>query len=211
MLPTWDGIGRLILATMETTRELHGGKRQTTRHFCAKIRLDEALVQVQATPPGNGDTRRIDREAIYQAYFHGPSFQVLEKVTTNEEGKLAGWMQSGTELPPLAKQGDLSAAPMFTELAFQAAGIMEAANNNKLGLPAGVRKMKIHRAPEGQRGQVAARVVPQNGSKNAQYGIQVVDERGFVLVELDGYHTSPLPNALPEDVRIGLVPEEEDK
>jgi len=161
--------------------------------------------------PGNGDVRRISREAIYRAYFHGPSFQVLDKVTANDEGKISGWMRSGTEMPPLAKPGDFSAAPMFTELAFQAAGIMEAANSNKLGLPAGVRKMKIHRAPEGDHGKITAQVVSQNGSQDPRYGIKVVDERGFVLVELDGYRTSPLPNELPEEVRTGLEGEEEDQ
>jgi NAD(P)-dependent dehydrogenase (short-subunit alcohol dehydrogenase family)/predicted hotdog family 3-hydroxylacyl-ACP dehydratase len=211
MLPTWDGKGRLFLATMETTRNLHGGKQQTTRHFRAKVRLDVDMPEVRMDPPGNGDTRRISREAIYRAYFHGPSFQVLDKVTANGNGKMSGWMRSGTELPPLAKPGNLSAAPMFTELAFQAAGIMEASSSNKLGLPAGVRKMKINRVPEGDRGKVTAHVVPQNGGNHGQYGIQVVDERGFVLVELDGYRTSPMPNALPNDVRSGLEPEEEDQ
>jgi len=211
MLPTWDGKGRLILATMETTRELHGGKQVTTRHFCAKVRLDEDLPEVKLPPPGNGDSRRIGREAIYRAYFHGPSFQVLDQVTANDEGKISGWMRSGTELPPLAKPGDLSAAPMFTELAFQAAGIVEASSSNKLGLPAGVRKMKIHRVPEGERGKITARVAPQNGNQDQRYNIQVIDERGFVLVELDGYRTSPLPNALPEDVRSGLTLEEDDQ
>jgi len=211
MLPTWDGKGRLILATMETTRELHGGKQVTTRHFCAKVRLDEDLPEVKLPPPGNGDSRRISREAIYRAYFHGPSFQVLDQVTANDQGNISGWMRSGTELPPMAKPGDLSAAPMFTELAFQAAGIVEASSSNKLGLPAGVRKMKIHRVPEGERGKITARVVPQNGNQDQKYNIQVIDERGFVLVELDGYRTSPLPNALPEDVRSGLTLEEDDQ
>ncbi len=211
MLPTWDGKGRLILATMETTRELHGGKRQTTRHFCAKVRLDQDLPEVRLEPPGNGDSRRISREAIYRAYFHGPSFQVLDQVTATSEGSVSGWMRSGTESPPLARPGDLSAAPMLAELAFQAAGIVEASSSQKLGLPAGVRKMKIHRVPEGERGKITARVVPQNGNQDQRYNVQVMDERGFMLVELDGYRTSPLPNTLPEDVRSGLRLEEDDQ
>jgi hypothetical protein len=94
LLPTWGKQGRVILATMETTRELVGGRKQTTRHFRARVRLDQDLPLVKAEPPGNGESKGIRREAIYQAFFHGPSFQVLEKVTASDDGKIAGWMQS---------------------------------------------------------------------------------------------------------------------
>jgi len=206
LLPTWGKQGRVILATMETTRELVGGRKQTTRHFRARVRLDQDVPMVKGEPPGNGATKNIRREAIYQAYFHGPSFQVLKKVTSDDQGKIAGWMQSGTEKPPMGRSGKLMSQPMFTELAFQAAGIVEANQSQKLGLPAGVRRMKIHKAPDGNSGQVTAWVVPERNNGDTQYGVRVVDERGFVLLELDGYRTSPFPNTLPADVQTGLAP-----
>jgi hypothetical protein len=98
---------------------------------------------------------------------------------------------------------------MFTELAFQAAGIVEARESQRLGLPAGVRRMKIHRPPEGNPGKVAAWVIPQRDNGETHYGVKVMDERGFVLMELDGYRTAPLPNTLPKEVRSGLLPGEE--
>jgi hypothetical protein len=53
---------------------------------------------------------------------------------------------------------------------------------------------------------VAAWVVPQRSNGEIQYGVKVVDQEGFVLLELDGYRTSPLPTVLPQDIRNQLMP-----
>ena len=211
LIPTWDKNGRVILATMETERELAGGLRQRIRHFKARLHLDQDLPLVRSDPPPNGRGPAIDKEAIYRAYFHGPSFQVLERVTTESDGRMAGWMSPGTELPPLRRPGKLAAQPMFTELAFQAAGMVEMQKNNKQGLPSGVRRLRLHRTPDcaDTKHQVAAWVIPHGSNGETQYGIKVIDDRGYVLLELDGYRTSTLPNSLPDSVRAGLEPREQ--
>ncbi|MBW1871272.1 MAG: SDR family NAD(P)-dependent oxidoreductase, partial [Deltaproteobacteria bacterium] len=206
LIKSVDSQGVLFLASMETTRSLVGGREQTVRHYQAKVRLLQDSRPATIEPPLAESGQDIDRSDIYRAYFHGPSFQVLNKVTAGSDGKTAGWMQAGTETPALGRKGRMIAAPMFTELAFQAAGIVEVRENSKIGLPAGVRKLMIHQLPKQSTGQVAAWVIPNRTNGGHMYDVKVVDERGNILVELDGYKTSPLPNLLPEDVRKGLLP-----
>ncbi len=208
LIPTWDTNGRVILATMETERELAGGLRQKTRHFKARLRLDQDLPLVRSETVASSHAPAVDKEAIYRAYFHGPSFQVLQRVTTESDGQTAGWMSPGTELPPLRRPGKLMAKPMFTELAFQAAGMVEMQKKNRMGLPSGVRRLRLHRTPDGAdtKHQVAAWVIPQGSNGETQYGIKVIDDRGYVLLELDGYRTSALPNALPDSLLAELAP-----
>jgi hypothetical protein len=185
---------------METTRELAGSRTQTVRHFRARIRMDRQVHPVHSGPIGGSagpsGGSHIDREAIYQAYFHGPSFQVLNKVTAASDGSVAGWMQPGLENPPLGRPGGLLTAPMLTELAFQAAGVLEMRAHRRMGLPAGVENLRIHPCPPGDRGRIAAWVIPEKGGKDPRYQVKVLDERGFLLLELDGYRTSPLPAPL---------------
>jgi len=50
--------------------------------------------------------------------------------------------------------------------------------------------------------------IPRSNGET-QYGIKVIDDRGYVLLELDGYRTSTLPNSLPDSVRAGLEPREQ--
>ena len=206
LMPLWSRQGNLMLASMETTRELAGGRLQATRHFQAKVRLDRHQQEIRREPLHEQDSPAIHRGAIYQAYFHGPSFQVLDRVIPASDGSAAGWMRAGTEVPPLGKPGALLARPMFTELAFQAAGILEARTSRALGLPAGVNRMKFHQVPKDSSGQVAAWVASSKDNGRSQYHIQVVDDRGYLLVELDGYRTSPLPTSLSEEVRNSLNP-----
>jgi hypothetical protein len=130
---------------------------------------------------------------------------VLEKVCIGDGGQVTGWMAPGTERPALSRPGELSSLPMFTELAFQAAGVVEMQNTARMGLPSRVGRLRLHHLPEAPR-RVAARVVPQNGG--GLYKVQVLTEEGQVLLEMDEYRTSALPQELPPDLRRALQPTE---
>ncbi|NMB75009.1 MAG: SDR family oxidoreductase, partial [Myxococcales bacterium] len=205
LLPLAGPQGREWLAVMETRRELAGGRAQHTLHFHARLHLDREKFAPRDRGPGNGAHRAVERQNIYRAFFHGPSFQVLDKVCVGDNGQITGWMAPGTERPMLSRQGELSSLPMFTELAFQAAGVLEMQNTARMGLPSRVRRLRLHRLPEAS-GRVAARVVPENGG--GLYRIQVLTERGEVLLEMDGYRTAALPQELPEELRRALQPTE---
>ena len=205
LLPLSGPQGREWLAVMETWRELAGGRPQHTLHFHARLKLDRQKPVARDRSPGNGSHRAVERQNIYRAFFHGPSFQVLEKVCIGDGGQVTGWMAPGTERPALSRPGELSSLPMFTELAFQAAGVVEMQNTARMGLPSRVGRLRLHHLPEAPR-RVAARVVPQNGG--GLYQVQVLTEEGEVLLEMDGYRTSALPQELPPDLRRALQPTE---
>jgi len=48
-------------------------------------------------------------------------------------------------------------------------------------------------------------VTARPGGAPGSYQVEVVDERGVVLLRLDGYRTSAMPHELPSDVLQGLV------
>ncbi|RLB55854.1 MAG: hypothetical protein DRI34_09985, partial [Deltaproteobacteria bacterium] len=206
MVPGFDESGRVIVATMETERQLHGGVSQRTRHYRARIRLDGDRPRAQR-PHQQQPGQDIGREDIYRLYFHGPSFQVLDGAgMAADDGELYGWMKPGTEQPLMSRHGATCSNPMYTELAFQAAGLLEARNHQRLGLPAGVRRLVIHRDGQagGNGGRVAARVLPLGENGSTSYRVAVVDDQGRVLVELDGYRTARLPGELPEEIQRAL-------
>ena len=206
LAPAWDPDGPAFDVRMETTRELAGGRRQKTCHYRARIKPGQSVDPVKAHLPSMDRTQAfIDKDTIYRAYFHGPSFQVMEQADATADGAMTGTLAAGRAQPCLGKPARMTSQPMLTELAFQTAGLMEARDRDRLGLPAGVDRLAIHDQQPGDPGRIAAWVV-DSGNGEGRYNAKVVDSRGFVLVELDGYRTSALPGALPDEVRDGLDP-----
>ena len=210
LLPTLEGDRSVLLASMETSRELAHGRTQVVRHFRARLQLSPHPQPTHSSPPsgngnGNGKPQQIDQSSIYRAFFHGPSFKVLERITAEKDGALLGWLNPGTEALKTNRPGEFATRPMLTELAFQAAGILEAKTSHRLALPSSVKRLTFHQNPEGPRGKIAARVTARPGGAPGSYQIEVVDERGVVLLRLDGYRTSAMPHELPSDVLQGLV------
>jgi NAD(P)-dependent dehydrogenase (short-subunit alcohol dehydrogenase family) len=209
LVPTWIKHETVFQVRMETTRELKGGRSQTICHYRAHIQVhgrQESPARMLSPARENKDMT-IKKQAIYDFFFHGPSFQVLEQANTADDGSLAGHLDSDCKNPAMSKPSKMTSSPMLTELAFQTAGLLEARNHDRLGLPAGVEKLSIHNPQPGDPGKIVAWVVDKSHNDEGRYSAKVVDERGYILVELDGYRTSSLPGGLPEQVQSGLNPE----
>jgi hypothetical protein len=129
----------------------------------------------------------IDREAIYQVYFHGPAYQVLEKVRV-DGNKAVGLMSR--DLPPNASPAKAEAllAPRLVELCFQTAGIWQISTQGVLALPAALRSLSVFRRDETPAGKRLYAEVTSNDGGEA-FDAQVVDDTGKVYVRLTGYRT----------------------
>jgi acyl transferase domain-containing protein/NAD(P)-dependent dehydrogenase (short-subunit alcohol dehydrogenase family)/acyl carrier protein len=162
-------------------------------HFTGEVLLAEGITEAPQVefPAQSAEWLVIPAEKIYQIYFHGPAYRVLESVRIAEDravGKLAAGLPPDT-YPASAKT---LIAPRLVELCFQAAGVWEIQTQGTMALPMRVDSLKIYRLPEELDSELYALVQAQNGGE--WFDAQVVDEKGLVYLELSGYRTVKLPD-----------------
>ncbi len=166
---------------------------QETVHFRATVRLTNApAAEAHAERPQMAeDARVVERSDIYQVYFHGPAYQVLEKVL------IAGNMAFGmlaSDLPPDSAPAEAEhlVDPRLLELCFQTAGVWEIANTEAMALPSSLETLEVYQHPEVGNGKaIYAIVTAQDGG--ASFDARVIDDEGNVYLDLTGYRTSKLP------------------
>ncbi|MBP6802786.1 MAG: SDR family NAD(P)-dependent oxidoreductase [Chloroflexi bacterium] len=186
--------GSLIAHTeLWSRRDLGKAGQQEKRHFTANVRLTPTPLgkpDLSLTPPPANEMD-ITAEAIYNIYFHGPAYQVLERV------KVAGSQAIGlmtADLPPNTQPAEAAAlmAPRLIELVFQTAGVWQIRTHGEMALPAAIHSVTTFRQPEAAHGRRLYAVVKalDNG---AAYDAQVVDEKGNLYVIVSAYQTVALP------------------
>jgi hypothetical protein len=162
-------------------------------HFTADVRLTREPLAA----PRCGEGREVrgqdglSREAIYRLYFHGPAYQVLERVWV--KGNTAVGLMA-RNLPPNTSPADAASlmAPRLIELCFQTAGAWEIKTKGVMALPLGMGSVTAYRQPEDAGGlRLYARVEAVNDGES--FNAQVTDEAGNVYVQINGYRTVPLP------------------
>ena len=161
-------------------------------HFVGEVHLTTAPVEgrtIDFTPP-SAEALDIDRERIYRVYFHGPAYQVMERVGVMGDQAVA-LMTDG--LPPNSvPETPMLVAPRLIELCFQTAGMWEMVTHRAMALPAAIGSVTIYRQPESAEGRrLYALVTAINDGSS--YDAHVVDTDGNVYVELRGYRTVRLP------------------
>jgi len=161
-------------------------------HFVGEVHLTTAPVEgrmIDFTPP-SAEALDIDRERIYRVYFHGPAYQVMERVGVMGDQAVA-LMTDG--LPPNSvPETPMLIALRLIELCFQTAGMWEMVTHRAMALPAAIGSVAIYRQPERAEGRrLYALVTAINNG--ASYDAHVVDTDGNVYVELRGYRTVRLP------------------
>ena len=111
-------------------RNLIGDKHKETLHFTAEILLSE-IESPNDLPFFLGADAPFKKENIYQHYFHGPQFQVLNDIRqiTKEALQATGYLP---EFPV-----PLYSGPLLIEAAFQAAGFHYMSIFEQSVLPAG--------------------------------------------------------------------------
>jgi len=166
-------------------------------HFSAVVRLVRTLPDLKPRPePVLGtdpEGREIDKAAIYQVYFHGPAYQVLDSAVLDSE-RVIGVMAAS--LPPnAAPEMPTLLAPRLIELCFQAAGVYEMATKGVMALALAIGSVTTYRQPEQAAGaRLYALITPVDGG--AAFDAQVVDDAGNVYVDLHGYRTVQLPGSV---------------
>jgi hypothetical protein len=135
----------------------------------------------------------IEAADIYRLYFHGPAYQVVERAWW-DGSRIVGLMATGlqnnhhpAELPTLM-------APRLIELCFQTAGLWEMGVQGRLGLPHEIRHVSLLRNPDSAEGRLYAVVTPH--PDRGCFDAQVVDTKGNCYLDLSGYRTVTIPDAV---------------
>jgi hypothetical protein len=165
---------------------------QVTTHFTGKVRLAAQIPSIpqQKSPPPDGS--ELGSEPIYDIYFHGPAYQVIDRVGKGD-GVVVGAMAGELRPNHLPEDRSLATTPRLTELAFQTAGVWEIGVNGTMALPLHIDRVVYAGKQQSIQGQLRAIVRPRN---DGAFDAFVVDESGVGLVEMSGYRTVQLPTPL---------------
>ncbi len=163
-------------------------------HFTAQVDLMPGAltapepIQLPATSEDEG---LIGADAIYERYFHGPAYKVLDWAYVSGDAAL-GLMANG--LPPHTSPADAVElmAPRLIELCFQTVGVWEMRSKQVMALPFYVGSVTAYAPPaSAESGKRYAIVEAVNGGES--FNAWVADEAGNVFVALRDYRTVQLP------------------
>ena len=181
------------------------GNPETTTHFTASVRLSRNEVVGQATaqapPPAEADGKAVRDEDIYEVYFHGPTYRVLD-AAWRSDGMVVGRMNDALPANHRPEEMPLVTEPRLVELCFQTAGVWQIGTTGRMGLPHHIDQVRILRRPTEPAGALYAVVTPQDDGRS--FDARVEDEGGNLYVVLEGYHTAELPDDVDPDKRQPL-------
>ncbi|HYM75362.1 MAG TPA: SDR family NAD(P)-dependent oxidoreductase [Candidatus Dormibacteraeota bacterium] len=170
---------------------------QATTHFTARVRLAKQPVQ---TPVASAFVRPagscVEAADIYQLYFHGPAYRVVERAWWDGK-QVTGLMARGLSPNHHPSELDTVVAPRMIELCFQTAGVWELGMQGRMGLPQRVHKVSFFRAPSPADGRLYAVVTPDE--VRASFDAEVLDEKGNCYLRLSGYQTVALSNGVDRE------------
>lgn len=196
-----DGDDLLAHCKLDGARTIMGNEEVTT-HFTASVRLAaEPVEHDRSQAPPSAVSTTVNDDAIYQVYFHGPAYQVLDQAW-RDNGMVVGRMRA--ELPVNHQPPELPVLtePRLVELCFQTAGVWQIGTTGRMGLPQHIDRVTIVQQPGEVEGHLHAVVTPNDDG--SAYDAYVTDEAGNLYVTLHGYRTAELPGDVDPDKREPL-------
>ncbi|MBI3550747.1 MAG: SDR family NAD(P)-dependent oxidoreductase [Elusimicrobia bacterium] len=158
-------------------------------HFTAKTLKEARSGWAGMNPPKAKDGSFVVKpEAIYAAYFHGPSFQVLAGIASLSEDEVLALYQEPSKLL-WEKSKTLLFHPMLIEAAFQACGYRDLHFSKKMTLPDSIGAVQVFGGaidkPKAPRIYVRYKGADKDGK--SVYDAYVFEANGRLWVELTDY------------------------
>ncbi|MFL6444996.1 MAG: SDR family NAD(P)-dependent oxidoreductase [Candidatus Sulfotelmatobacter sp.] len=167
---------------------------QATTHFTARVLLSRTKPAVKAATPLNPEGSGINAADIYQLYFHGPAYQVVQKAWWNGK-QMVGLFAENLAANHHPAELVTALAPRLIELCFQTAGLWEMGIDGRMGLPLHIDHLNVvpglSESALGPFYALVTRKVNQNS-----FDAEVIDGSGKRLVHLSGYHTIALTDSM---------------
>ena len=180
--PIENGGSNRVLSSVRT---LKNGRVQNKRHFSLRALVGDVKLPTSALPELDV-SRTIGSEDIYQRYFHGDTFRVLERADTYRTGELrapikrcAAWFDdSSIEV----QRSDAQAH----EAMFKLADMAEMLSAKSMGLPSSIQRLTVH-----EKGTIVSVVCRERTDKQG-WDLWGVDSQGRVLSEMSGCESARL-------------------
>ena len=138
------------------------------------------------------DMLDIAADEIYEVFFHGPAYQVIERAKVEDDSAIS---LMASDLIPNAAETNAAEliAPRVIEHMVQAAALWSTKINGAMALPAGFEKVTVYRQPSEANGQrLYALTEAIDGGE--RFDVTMVDESGNVYVMLKGFVTVLMPS-----------------
>ncbi len=164
-----------------------------TEHFRARVRLAPTPAPAEhgdAAPEAAAVTTTTDE--LYQVYFHGPAYQVLQRAWRTDEG-VAGELSRDLPDNHVPADRELTAKPRLIELCFQTAGLLGLATEGILGLPNAIERVAFPAYPAKGSSEPAGLVAVATPRGEDLFDVRVVDNEGMTVLRLEGYRTVTFP------------------
>ncbi|MEC8192296.1 MAG: SDR family NAD(P)-dependent oxidoreductase [Myxococcota bacterium] len=173
-----------VQCTVSSSRTARTGRVIETKHFSATV----VWVPTDAAdlPPMGMPDHPVSGDEIYARFFHGPAFQVLNRVT----GVTSDGLLAEGAVRHLGIAGGMATAPLVLEAAFQAAGLHGMMLDGIMALPRAIGSVDVCGSVRDD--EALHLTVRAQGSA---YDVDVSTERGRVL-RLRGFEmvqAGPLP------------------
>ena len=167
---------------------------QATTHFTARVLLSRTKPAINAGTPLNPEGSLINAADIYQLYFHGPAYQVVQTAWWNGK-QMVGLFAENLAANHHPAELVTALAPRLIELCFQTAGLWEMGIDGRMGLPLHIDHLNVvpglSESAHGPFYALVTRKVDQNC-----FDAEVIDGSGKRLVRLSGYHTIALADSV---------------
>ena len=167
---------------------------QLTTHFTARVKLAKERPEAERSrTPGVPANPIIEAANIYNLYFHGPAYQVIEHAWRSGD-QIIGRMAANLPSNHVPAEKATILEPRLIELCFQTAGLWELGALGRLGLPKRVELISAWRKPSTTEGNLYSVVSPT--ADGVMFDAEVIDDAGNLYLKLRGYCTVSLPNSV---------------
>lgn len=165
------------------------------RCFQAELWMNRTSEAPQANAGLPEPPTALSPDDIYQVFFHGPSFQVLEAVW-RAPGNQVVIGKMAARLPDAVQQGTMVSAPRLLELCLQTAGLVEIAITGRMGLPASIESLRLYPGADESGDRYAVVQTRREQGGQLVFDAQVQTKEGATLLQMNGSRTSQLPEPL---------------
>ena len=119
-------------------RQLAGGKEKITEHFSANISLKPVLYP--EPKKGEAEAVSISSAQIYEHFFHGPRFQVLQQIDQHS----STFTKATAQIDRSFIDGRMITMPLIVEACFQTAGYHCLLQYKETVLPSSILELYLH-------------------------------------------------------------------
>lgn len=160
-------------------------------HLDARVTFPAEASHIARGPHMN-PARMTSPASVYDLFFHGPSFQVVAGVGFHEGQMICRLRQP---LPPSHRDrsGDSETAPRLIEFGLQCAGLLELAVSGRMMIPHSIARIERFSALEVDHPGSMMSIARFAPGAPSSVDIDIIDERGRLVLRIDQYRTEPLP------------------